>query len=168
MQLTSGREVAGFFLTQVIRITVQAMVGAWVLAPLYGQLIRNHASAWFSVVSIGFGAVMWFAALPLFLAFRALFGGVPRLVAAAGGERSFTSSGREIGAYVLSYVIVLLITTTLATAVLASVYAALRASNHQGLVFPVSIAYSVVIAALFFVIFIGLRRAFAGATPPPR
>src|SRR5262245_61794484 len=101
MQLTNSREVGAFCLAQVIRIAVQSAAAFLVLAP---RLPRDHAAFWIWVISLGFGTVMWFVALPLFLAFRALFGGVPELVAPAGRQRSFTSSGPEIGAYLVSYV----------------------------------------------------------------
>ena len=165
MQLTNWREVGAFSLTQVIRIAMQSAGGFFLLAPIYGRLPQAPAAVWIWVISIGFGAVMWFAALPLFLACRAGFGGVPALVAPAGREGSFTSSGAEIGAYLLSYVIELVIGTAFSMLVLGKLYASLYANNLQILIVPVSLVYSVVIAALFFLIFIGLRRGFTRPMP---
>ena len=162
MPVTTGREAAAFSLTHAIRIAVQTGLDAWVLVPIYGRLAASHSSGWISVISIVFGIVMWLAALPLFLGFRALFGGVPPLLAKPGGEYSFTSSGGEIGAYVLSYVIEFIISSILSIWMLAKLYVALRANNQQVLVMPVSLVYSAVLALLFFLVFIGFRRIFIG------
>jgi len=162
MQVTTGREAAAFSLTHAIRIALQAGLVAWVLVPIYGRLAASHSGGWISVISIVFGIVMWFAALPLFLGFRALFGGVPSLLAKPGGEYSFTSSGGEIGAYVLSYVIEFIVSSILSIWMLAKLYMALRANNQQMLVMPVSLVYSAVLALLFFLVFIGFRRIFIG------
>jgi len=161
MPLTNGREIAGFCLTHVLRIALQFLVVTSLLTPVYVQLARN-GKLWISVLSIGVGAVMWLAALPVFVAFRSLFGGVPRTVA-PGRESAFTSSGAEIGAYALSFVIEVIVTTVFASFVLTRIYAALVSSNLRLLVTPVSLVYSVVVAAVFFLIFISLRQAFAGS-----
>jgi hypothetical protein len=169
MPVTNGREIAGFCLTHALRIGLQFVIVSWLLTPVFAQLARNGGRIAISALSIGLAAVMWLAALPVFVGFRALFGGVPAVVA-PGREGAFTSTGAEIGAYALSFVIEAILSTVFATFAMSKIYSALLSNNLRVLVTPVSLVYSVAVAALFFLIFIALRLAFAGpraASPVP-
>jgi len=161
-KLTNPLEILAFALSQVIKIGVNAALVRVALAPLYSQLLRTGGAMLIFPISIAFGALLWFAALPLFILLRMLFGGVPPVVAASGREDAFTSSGAEIGAYALAYVIEAVLFSAATWLGLTRIYTSLRASGHATMILPVSLVIAALFAAIFFLIFIGLRRAFAG------
>src|SRR5437899_2933193 len=85
-RVTNVREVLAFFLAQGMRIVVQMALPALVLTRFYGELSPEP-------MSIGVGALLWFAAFALFVGLRGLFGGAPESVAGVGRERAFISNG---------------------------------------------------------------------------
>ena len=167
MQLTNWREAAAFFLAQAAKIAVGYFLAGMVFSPLYLWLYRAGGMPLMYVGTTGVGALMILAALPLFLLLRAVLAGVPPIVAAALKDPGFVSSGAEIGAYLLTALIVLVLNLIVFYLVSLHLYVPLRASGNAALILPIALTISTVIALIFFVIFIALRRGFAGPQTAP-
>jgi hypothetical protein len=164
VKLTNPLEILAFFLSQVVRIAAQYGLAWLVLTALYGKLVHAGAAMLIAPISIAVGTVFWAAVLPLFLVLRMALGGVPEVVAGPDRRHSFTSSGGEIGAYALAYLIELILSWLLNILVMGLIYVALRTAGHTMLILPVTVTISAAFAAIFFLLFIALRRAFSGST----
>src|SRR5262249_25082199 len=142
-----------------ILVAIYFVINPFVLAPLYMALARLGGASLMAFT--GISVLLWLATLLLFLALRAGFGGVPAMVARHGRRDAMTTSGAEIGAFLIAVLIVMVALWALTTFVLAGVYASFRQSNQMYLVLPVSIGMSVVSAVVFFLLFIALRSAMS-------
>src|SRR5689334_13721271 len=107
IELTNAREVWAFLFAQAVKIGAFWMLSLLVLEPLYQRLYNSGSALLIPAISIGLGAVFLVAALPLFLWFRALLGGV----SGWDHEHDFTTSRLEIGAYLIGCAAVILIVT---------------------------------------------------------
>jgi len=159
--LTNSREATAFFVARAIAVAIFYVINPLLLAPLYMELVRAGNANLIALVSTGVSLVLWLATLLLFLALRAGFGGVPAMVAAR--RDAMTTSGAEIGSFLIAMLIVMAILWALTTFVMTGVYAALRQSGQMFLVLPVSISVSVVSAIVFFLLFIAMRSGMSGA-----
>jgi hypothetical protein len=160
MRLTNWGEVAAFLLARALMIGIMLFAYPAFLGAFYLQLVRQGGASLVMVVSLGVGAVTWLITLVLFLLFRAGFGAVPGAVAPDRRD-AVTSSGGEIGAYVLSAVIVMAAATGLGKWVLPGIFVSLRTSGHVQAIAAVSLAISAVSSVVFFAIFIALRAAMS-------
>jgi hypothetical protein len=160
MPLTSWGEVAAFLLARALTIGFLFFAYHAFLSALYSQLIRQGGASLVMVVSQGVAAAAWLVTLVLFLLFRAGFGAVPATVAQDRRD-AVTSSGGEIGAYVLSAVVVVAAVTGLNIWVTPGIYLSLRTSGHIEAIVAVSLAISVVASIVFFLVFVALRAAMS-------
>jgi len=158
--ITNGREIGAYAAAQAIKLATVFSIGRLgVLRPIYSWALHNGGAIVVFGVSTGF-AVVWTAlAAVLFFVLRAAFGGVP---ASVSRNRDATISGAEIGAFALAYVIDYIVVAVVNWVLLASLYASLPPGTLATTVMVVSLTLSVVSAIVVFLIFIGLRRAFAG------
>jgi|HubBroStandDraft_1064217.scaffolds.fasta_scaffold119977_1 hypothetical protein len=161
MRLTSWGEAAAFLLARVLTYGFMFFAYPVLMAAVYQQLIRSGGTDLIMVVSQGMSALVWLVTLLLFLAFRGGFGAVPAIVAPPNRRNEFTSSGGEIGAYVLSVVVVMAALTGLNSWVLRGVYTSLRTSGHADAIQAVGLAVSAAAAIVFFLLFIALRAMLA-------
>jgi hypothetical protein len=162
MPLTNWGEAAAFLLARVLTIGFMFFAYPVFLSAIYLQLVRQGGSSLLMVVSQGVGALMWLVTLMLFLLFRAGFGAVPASVAPDRRD-AVTSSGGEIGAFLISAVIVMAAVTGVNIWVLPGIYASLRTSGHMQAIVGVSLSISVVASVVFFLVFVTLR---AGMSSP--
>ena len=165
-KLTNPAEVLAFALSQVVKIGVNLVLGRFVLATLYGRLLHTGGAMFIAPISLGIGIILGLAAFPLFLALRMAFGGVPAVVAGSNRQSAFTTSGGEIGAYALAYVIELILWWLFNILVMSKIYVALQAAGRTTLVLPLTLMLTIALAAIFFLLFTGLRRAFSGSAVP--
>jgi len=171
MRLTNMGEVMAFLVARVVTYGVMLVMTPVFLGPLYGQLVRSGGRVLLSVVAEGVSVAVWLVTLLLFLVFRAGFAAVPEIVAPSSQRSAVTTSGGEIGAFVLSMVIDLAAVTALNIWVMFGVYASLRASSGAAIalmVIPFGIA--IVSAVTLFLLFIAFRAAMsrpAGARLAP-
>jgi len=157
VQLTKWREAAGFFLAQAVSIAAANLLA---VCGFYLWLYRAGGVAMRPLWSIIIGTLIILAVLPVFLLFRAWFGGVPPLVSAAGKERAFTSSGAEIGAYILAGLLNgIVFDLFLWDLVYRYAYVPLQANGNAGVILSLTVSPTVVL--IFFLVFIGLRRGFS-------
>jgi hypothetical protein len=164
--ITNGREIAAYAVAQAIRLTALYLMSySGVLMPLYtwafhsGIMVATYGVT--AAISIVWGTV----GLILFLVLRGPFGGVPSLIGAPGREQAITSSGAEIGAFIVAYAISLIAFMALNIAFLTPIYRDLGHDGQHALVMAMSLGVSFVNSIVVFVLFIALRRGFAG--PPP-
>jgi hypothetical protein len=167
MPLTNWGEAGAFLLARALTIGVMFFVYPAFLSTLYLQLVRQGGADLLMVVSQGVSAVVWLVTLVLFLLFRAGFGAVPAAVAPDRRD-AVTSSGGEIGAYVLSAVIVMAAMVGLGKWVLPFVYVSLRTSGYVQAIPAVSLAVSVVASVVFFLMFVALRVAMSSSAASSR
>jgi hypothetical protein len=160
---TNPREAAGFFIAYLIRagcILLLGLVG--VLNPLYAWAFRTGHGILLTAVSAGVSVVAMLVMLPIFLAVRGGLGGTPAMISGAGGGQTVTSTGAEIGAYLLAQLIGIVTLLVLSGLILAPlIYAPLGRGGHKVVTQVIATAIGLVIAAVVFVIFVSLRRAFA-------
>ena len=165
MRLTNAGEVGAFVLARVLTYGVMFFVSAFVLGPLYVQLLHSGGRGLLMAVSEGVSVLVWLVTLLLFLLFRAGFGAVPEIVAPADQRGAVTTSGGEIGAFLLSMVIDLAAVTALNIWVMPGVYASFRGSggvNPALMVIPLGVA--IVSGVVLFVLFIAFRAAMSRPT----
>jgi hypothetical protein len=160
MRLTNWGEAAAFLLARALIIGFLFFAYPALLAAFYLQLVRQGGANLVMAVSQGVAAVSWLLTLVLFLLFRAGFGAVPPAVAQDRRD-AVTSSGGEIGAFLLSAIVVMATFTGLGQWVLPGVYISLRNSGHPEVIAAVSLSFSVVASVVFFLIFIALRAAMS-------
>ncbi len=159
VRLTNWGEAGGFFLARAIMAAVSYLLSSVVLAPFYIGLLHSGRRVLMTVAASGIGALMWLTTLLLFLLLRALFGGVPQIVAPQARRRAFTSSSGEVAAYIVTSLVVLVILTAFNNKVIFGVYSSLRVNGRSDLVLLVTQAVLATTAVSFFVIFVVLRRA---------
>jgi hypothetical protein len=161
--LTNPREVAGFFIAYLIRASCILLLGfIGVLNPLYAWAFRTGHGILLTAVSGGISVVAMLIMLPIFLAVRGGLGGTPAMISGAGGGQTVTSTGAEIGAYLLAQLIGIVTLLVLSGLILAPlIYAPLGRGGHKVVTQVIATAIGLVIAAVVFVIFVSLRRAFA-------
>jgi len=170
MRLTNAGEVGAFFLARAI-IVVSLMVGGpFLLTPIYMQLYQAGGAILMTIATTSVSVLAWLLTLVLFLVFRAGFGAVPAMVVGNGRRDVVTSSGGEIGAFLIAVLVVMGAFYVFNAFVLAGVYSSLRQSGQMYLVMPISIATGIVIAIVFFLLFIAVRGAMpavpsAGGAP---
>jgi uncharacterized membrane protein YhaH (DUF805 family) len=162
MQLTNAREAAGFFLGRAIVVAAMFVVTPQLLSPLYAQLVRSGGAAFVGLIALGVNVVSWLVTLVLFLALRGGFGGVPASVAPPDRRSAVTSSGEEIGAYVIALVLAVVIVSVLNIAVVSSMYVSLRQSGQTYLIVPLSLTLAAITAIVFFLLFAALRFGMTG------
>jgi hypothetical protein len=170
MRLTSWGEVGAFLLARVLTYGFMFFAYPVIMAAIYQQLRNAGGADLIMVVSQGVSALVWLVTLLLFLAFRGGFGAVPAIVAPPDRRSEFTSSGGEIGAYVLSVVVVIAAFTGLNNWLLRGVYTSLRTSGHADSIQAVALAISAATAVVFFVLFVSLRAVMpapASSQPSP-
>jgi hypothetical protein len=160
MPLTNWGEAGAFLLARALTIGVMFFVYPVFLSTFYLQLVRQGGANLLMVVSQGVAAAVWLVTLVLFLLFRAGFGAVPAAVAPDRRD-AVTSSGGEIGAYLLSAVVVMAAMTGLGKWVLPGIYVSLRTSGYAQAIAAVSLAISVAASVVFFLIFVALRAAMS-------
>jgi hypothetical protein len=162
MQLTNAGEVGAFLLARAITVAILFFVNP-LLAPLYLQLYRASTSGAMLVTLMGTGisVVSWLITFVLFIAFRAGFDAVPAMVNAR--RNAVTSSGGEIGAYLVAALIALAGAYVLNVFVLAGVYASVRQSSGPMAILPISLGVSAGVAVVAFLIFIAVRSAMPSA-----
>jgi len=162
VRLTNSAEAAAFFVARIIIVAILFVANPYVLAPFYTQLLRSGGSfILVTILSLSVGFVAWLATLALFVALRGGFGGTPPRVAGDRGRNAMTSSGGEIGAYLIA-VLVVMVTFTAFNGAMAGVYSSLRQSGGQTWVMAAGAAFSAVAAVVFFLIFIAVRGAMPG------
>jgi hypothetical protein len=164
MRWTTGEEVAAFVLARAISIAAFYVANWLFFATLYVQLYRSGGMAAAMAAGLAFGLVGWLLTLLLLVLFRAGFGGVPPTVAADTG--AVTTSPAELGAFLLSYMGVTAIVSLFNVWVTPGIYGWMRANGHTGSIILVSLGIAAVSAIMFFPMFIALRGAMAGSTPP--
>jgi hypothetical protein len=165
--ITNGREIAAYALAQVIRLIALYLASyAGALTPLYTWALHSGIMVATYGVSAAISIVWGTVGLILFLVLRGPFGGVPSFTSAPGREQAITSNGAEIGAYVIAYAISLIGFMVLNIALLTPIYRALGQDGQRALVMAMSLAVSIVSTIVVFVLFIALRRGFAGPPPP--
>lgn len=158
---TNLRELVALIATHAIRIAVQFMLATAVLSGVYRELVAHGHAIWITPLSLAVSAVASLLSLPLFLALRAGFGGVPALAGGFGREYSFATTGPEIGAYLLAVAIGLVEAAIVNGFAFGRLYVALQASGHRELIQPVALAAAAGHALIFVAIFVGLRRGFS-------
>jgi uncharacterized membrane protein YhaH (DUF805 family) len=159
MRLTNAGEIGAFFLARAIVVAVLMVGSPFLLSPIYMQLFRTGGIALMTVATLSVSVVAWLITFLLFLVFRGGFGAVPGMVAGQGRRDVMTTSGGEIGAYVIAVLVVMVAFYAFNSFVLSAVYASLRQSGQMYLVLPLSIATAVVTAVVFFVLFVAVRGA---------
>ena len=159
VRLTNWGEAGGFSLARAIMAAVSYFLASMVLAPFYMGLLHSCRRVLMTMAASGVGALMWLATLLLFLLLRALFGGVPQIVAPQARRRAFTSSSGEVAAYIVTSLVVLVILTAFNNKVIFGVYSSLRVNGRTDLVAPVALTVLATTAVSFFVMFVVLRRA---------
>ena len=164
--LTNPREIAGFFIAHLIRAGCVFLLGfVGVLNPLYAWAFRTGHVILLTAVSGGISVIAMLIMLPIFLAVRGGLGGTPPMISGAGGGQTVTSTGAEIGAYLIAQLIGIVTLLVLSGLILAPlIYAPLGRSGHRVLTQLIATAIGLVIAAVVFLIFVSLRRAFAGSS----
>jgi riboflavin transporter FmnP len=164
--ITNGREIAAYALAQAFRLAAIYLVSySGALLPLYTWAFHSGIMVATYGVTVALSLVWGTAGLILFLVLRGPFGGVPTLISAPGREQAITTRGAEIGSFVVAYAISLIAVMALNIAFLAPIYRTLGQDGQRGLVTAISLTVSIVTAIVVFVLFIALRRGFAG--PPP-
>jgi hypothetical protein len=164
--ITNGREIAAYALAQAFRLTAIYLVSySGALLPLYTWAFRSGIMVATYGVTAALSIVWGTAGLILFLVLRGPFGGTPALVSARGREQAITSSGAEIGAFIIAYAVSLIAVMALNIGILASIYRTLGQDGQRALVMALSLAVSIVNAIVVFVLFIALRRGLAGPRP---
>jgi uncharacterized membrane protein YhaH (DUF805 family) len=161
MALTNSREVAAFFLARAIIYVAFLFVTPLLLTAVYLSLIRSGGAGLVTVVSSGISVVSWIVTFLLFIAIRGGFGGVPPRVGAR--PDAVTTSGGEVGAYIIAALIAFAAIYALNVLVLAGVYASLRQSGGPMAILPVSFGVSAAAAVVSFLIFIVVRGAMPAA-----
>jgi uncharacterized membrane protein YhaH (DUF805 family) len=162
VRLTNSAEAAAFFVARAIIVAILFVANPYVLAPLYTQLFRSGGSfILVTILSLSVGFVAWLVTLALFVALRGGFGGTPPWVAGDRGRNAVTSSGGEIGAYLIAVLVVMVVFTALNTT-MAGVYASLRQSGGAAWVTAAGLAFSAVAAVVCFLIFTAVRSAMPG------
>src|SRR5262245_4120329 len=122
MKLTNGGELGAFFLARAI-VVVLLMVGSpFVLSPIYVQLYQTGGAVLMTIATMSVSVLAWLITLVLFLVFRGGFGAVPTMVVGNGRRDAVTSSGGEIGAYLIAVLIVLVVFYVFNAFVLAGIY----------------------------------------------
>lgn len=172
MRRTNRAEAGAFFLARAITVAILFAVNP-LLAPLYLQLFRTGVGGGgamlVTIVSTSISVVAWLVTFLLFIALRGGFAGVPATVSAR--RNAVTSSGGEIGAYLIAALIALAAGYALNILVMARVYVSVRQSGGPMAVIPVSLGVSAVLAVVAFLIFVAVRSAMpaspAAADGPP-
>jgi hypothetical protein len=132
---------------------------------LYAWAFRTGHAILLTAVSAGVSVIAILIMLPLFLAVRGGLGGTAPTISGEGGEQAITSTGAEIGAYLLAQLIGLAALLVLGGLILSPwIYAPLSRSGHTVLTPVIATTIGLVMAAVVFVIFVSLRRAFAGSS----
>ena len=164
--LTNPREIAGFFIAHLIRSACVFLLGfIEVLSPLYAWAFRTGHGILVTAVSGCVSVMAMLIMLPIFLAVRGGLGGTPAMISGAGGGQTVTSTGAEIAAYLLAELIGIVALMMLSGLILSHwIYAPLYRSGHTILTPVIATAILLAMAAVVFVIFISLRRAFAGSS----
>jgi hypothetical protein len=163
MRLTNGGEIGAFFLARAIVVAITLVATRMFLGTLYLQVYRSGGAVAMTVATLGVGLVGWLVTLLLLILFRAGFGSVPPTVAA--DRSAVTTSGAEVGAFLLTYVAVAIILSVFNALVMGQVYGWLRTNGHADLIIVVSLGISAVTAVIFFPIFVALRGAMARSSP---
>jgi uncharacterized membrane protein YhaH (DUF805 family) len=167
MQMTTSSEAAAFFVARAIIVAAMLYITPLFLSPIYSQLLRQGGRPLLMAATLGVTATTWLVTLVLFLALRAAFGAAPPIVAPSAQQSQFTSSGAEIGAYLLAIVVVMLVLAGFSSWVLPGVYAAIRENGRNDLLLPLSVTISLVSAVIFFFLFVALRGAMATPAGDP-
>ncbi len=163
MRLTNGGEIGAFFLARAIVVAIIFVATRMFLGALYLQVFRSGGAIAMTAATLTVGLVGWLLTLLLLVLFRAGFGSVPPTVAA--DRSAVTTSGGEVGAFLLTYVGVAVIVSVFNALVLGQVYGWLRTNGHADLIILVSLGISAVTAVIFLPIFVALRGAMAGSAP---
>jgi hypothetical protein len=161
MWLTNGGEIAAFFLARAISLTLYYLASSMFLSALLLQAYHVGGRGLMTIAGLAASLVGWLVTLLLLVLFRAGLGGVPPTVAAPENRSTVTTSGAEVGAFLLAFVATSLLVSAFNTMAFGSIYGWLRASGHAGFMPLVSLGVSAVSAAVFFLIFVALRGAMA-------
>jgi hypothetical protein len=168
-QLTNYREVLAYFAAHAIRIAaVYAATSLNVLLPLYKWAYSTGGSLAVLPISFGLSLIWAGLALPLFLIGRGIADGVPPIVGGTGREGAITTTGAEIGAYVVAHLVGIVVVMSLSSLVLFAVYASLYRAGSPGFARLLGVVVSILATVVVFLIFVTLRRAFTGARQPRR
>jgi hypothetical protein len=171
--LTNGGEFGAFVVARAIGLAILYATSSVIFGTLYAQIYRSGGAPAMVAVSLAVGLVSWLITFALFVSLRAGFGSVPPMMAA--NRKALTTSGGEIGAFLIAYVAIMAFGSVLTRWVISGITSWMRANGHANLIVVVSLGSSAVIALIFFAIFVGLRSAIAGPSaasgaypPPPR
>ena len=163
--LTSGPEVVAFATAHGLRLAAVFALGrAELLSPVYRWAYSHGQMA---AVTLGISVAWMLAALILFLIFRGLLQGTPIGIVPARGRNAIASSRGEIGAYVLACAIGVIAATVANLLFLARLYVALYRAGEAGLGSIIAAGVGALEAALILLLFVLLRRAFAGGAGSP-
>jgi len=158
--VTNGREVGAYAVAQATKLAAVFAVGhLGILSPIYGWALHNGGGLVLFAVSTGLATGWTALGAVVFFVLRVAFGGVP---ASVSRDRGAAISGAEIGAFAFAYLIDYIVVSAVNWVLLASFYGSLPPATRVVTVMVVSMGVSVVSAIVVFLIFIGLRRAFAG------
>jgi hypothetical protein len=156
IELTNAREVWAFLFAQALKIAAFYVLSLLVLEPFYQTLYNTGGALLIPAISIALSAVFLVAALPLFLWFRGLLGGV----AVWDHEHDFTTSRLEIGAYLIGCAAVIVIVTAVSYWYVIFIHVPRRPSGYIGYIPPFNLAHWGGIAVGLLALFAALRREF--------
>ena len=156
--LTSGGEVASYAVAHAVKVAAGFAASPFYAGALYQRAYDAGGMIGIAAANLALGVIWTALGLALFIALRPGFGGVPAVLRRADGTAGF-----EIGAYALSHGIAIVASVVLFSTVMPRVFAALGIHGRSLPLTAVSIGVGTVIAALAFLLFVLLRRAFAGS-----
>ncbi len=160
-KLTNGREIAVYAIAQIVKIALVAVLAGPVVAPLMRSIAGSSNYALAFLVGAGFSLGWAVLALVLFLILRGLVGGTPETITGPGRERAIATSGAEIGAYAIGWVLQYMI--TLAYTYFAARWVYEQMAGSDKVIFDI-ISYGPpsVFAAIGLVFFLVVRKAIMG------
>ncbi len=154
-RLTDGQEIGAYAAAHVIKVAAAWATARFYAPALFGWAYAKAGPMGITFASMAQGAAWGAVGLAIFLALRPSIGGTPEIVRRAGGQ---ATAGFEIGAYALAQAIGILA----GYMVFAAVLPVLHPQGRTGLLTVVSLGVGAVVAAAEFVLFVFLRRIFAG------
>jgi len=159
--IANWQEFGAYAIAQAIKVALSfALSFSGLLTPVYTWAYRIGGVTSIVLVSAAISVFWATVLLVLFLALRGALGGVPTMIAEPGRAHAVTSSGGEIGAYVIAAALLIAVLTALNSAVLGPIYVSLSHGGQRSLATALAMSISAVGAAVVYAIFIGLRSAF--------
>jgi hypothetical protein len=159
--ISNGREVGAYAIAQAIKIAlVYAVSFSGFLSSLYMAAYKTGGPIAVIPVTFSINVVWGGVTLLLFVGLRAALGGVPAMIAGPGRESIFTSRGREIGAFVIAYLLMIVALMVASGLFLSALYGSLNHNGQMQIVYAIGLSISLVNAAVTFLIFVALRAAF--------